>query len=434
MTDPVPVEPPAPVGRPGRGGRGRRGRRAAVGVLDQLLFSLSNFALTIVVAREVTATEFGAFALGMAAYLLCTAVLRGFTSETLIVRFSASRSDEWRAASGAAGGVALVLGVVVGVALLVIGSLVPGVTGDTMIVLGVLFPGISVQDYLRYTALAAGRPGAALANDVTQIVVQFVLVAVLLAAGATATWEFIAAWGIGAHVAAVVGMIMLRDVPRPLQFVRWFREHGDMAGKYALDDFASQGSQQVTTFALAGLAGLRDAGAFRASQTAFAPPSMFNLGVQGAVTPELVRSLAVSLRKLRRDVAIIAVGLGLLSGAWGVVVVLMPDSWGEAALGATWDGAKPLLIYFAIAQVANGVRVAPERAIRALGEANRTLQARLIVSLLGLGFQLFGAVVAGVMGVAVATAVLKPLQCMVWWWYYRAAARSLEDSLSGAQE
>lgn len=424
MTDPV---------QPGAPRAGRRGRRAALGVLDQLLFSLSNFALTIVVAREVTATAFGAFALGMAAYLLCTAVLRGFTSETLIVRFSSADDRSWRAASGSAGGVSLLLGAAAGLVLVCIGWTVSGVTGQTMLVLGVLFPGLALQDFLRYTALAAGRPAAALMNDLTQVVVQFLLVAALVLTDQDSAWLFVAAWGVGAHVAAAVGMATLRVVPLPHRFLAWFRDHGDLAGRYALDDFASQGSQQVTTFALAGLGGLRDAGAFRAAQTAFAPPSMFNLGVQGAVTPELVRALRHSLRTLRRDIVVLAVGLGLLSAAWGVVVLLIPDTWGEAALGATWDGAKPLLIYFAVAQVANGIRVAPESGLRALGAANRTLKARLVVSLIGVGFQLVGAVVAGVMGVAVATAILKPVQALVWWWQYRVASRDLERSLDGAR-
>lgn len=399
-------------------------------MLDQLLFSLSNFALTIVVARSVTASEFGAFALGMAAYLLSTAVLRGFTSETLIVRFSAASGPEWRRGSGAAGGVALVLGAAVGVVLVGVGLVVPGVTGHTMLVLGLLFPGLALQDYLRYTALVLGRPSAALVNDLTQVVVQFGLVAALIVADRESTSWFIAAWGIGAHVAAVVAMVMLRVVPRPLQLRAWFREHGDLANKYALDDFAGQGVQQLITFALAGLGGVRDAGAFRAAQTAFAPPSMFNLSVKGAVTPELVRALRESLRRLRRDVVILAVGLGLLSGAWGLVVVLMPDAWGELAFGDTWANAEPLLLYFAVAQVANGVRVAPETGLRALGAANRTLKARLVVSLLGVALQLLGAVVAGVMGVAVATAVLKPLEAIVWWRQYHTAGRELSRSMT----
>ena len=63
-------------------------RRASWSFGDQALSSLTNFALAVVVARAVTAEEFGAFGLAFSAYLLVLGLVRAVTAEPLLVRAS----------------------------------------------------------------------------------------------------------------------------------------------------------------------------------------------------------------------------------------------------------------------------------------------------------------------------------------------------------
>ena len=79
-------------------------RRTVWSLGDQAVSSLTNVALTIMVARSVSAAEFGTFSLLLAMYLVCVTVVRGLTSEPLLVRFSAAeRTTLSRAVSQSSG-------------------------------------------------------------------------------------------------------------------------------------------------------------------------------------------------------------------------------------------------------------------------------------------------------------------------------------------
>jgi O-antigen/teichoic acid export membrane protein len=253
------------------------------------------------------------------------------------------------------------------------------------------------------------------------VLVMFGGIAWVIASGQGGVWQFVLAWGLGGLVGAVVAAILLRLVPGLRRSRSWFVDNGDLAARYAFDDFASQGTQQLTNFVVAGFAGLKDVGALRGAQSAFAPPSILGLGVQGAATPELVRALRRSTKKLHRDVLGLSAGLATFSLVWGVVTLTVPDSVGQQLFGDTWQAAQPLLIYYCVAQVANGLRTGPEAGLRALGAADRTVRARVWVSMIGVAGQVAGALVAGALGVAVATAIIKPFQMVIWYLYYRGA-------------
>ena len=68
--------------------RRRRGPPGAVG--DQAFSSLTNFLLSLVIARNVTPEAFGAFTLAFAAYTIVLTIARSLTSEPLTIRYSAS--------------------------------------------------------------------------------------------------------------------------------------------------------------------------------------------------------------------------------------------------------------------------------------------------------------------------------------------------------
>ena len=109
-------------------------------------------------ARELTVDEFGAFALVLPPGLLALSVIRGLTSEVLVVRFTDPDAEAWR--WGAQG----------------VQRRRPGdepgrgarVRRDgrarrrhgrgELLALAASLPGVAVQDSLRYAALAAKRP------------------------------------------------------------------------------------------------------------------------------------------------------------------------------------------------------------------------------------------------------------------------------------
>lgn len=403
-------------------------RRAATGMADQGLYSATNFALTVLVARSTTPHDFGSFAIVLATYMIVVAVTRGLTSETLIVRYSVRSAGptargQWRVAAGAACGVGAAIGLLVGAVLVAIGLL--GAGGDAsrvMVCLGALLPALLVQDFYRFAALAEGRPSRALINDGVAAVVQFAASAALIAGHHASAVTLVLAWGAGAAAGGVTGFALLRVGPRVDRIGFWFRQHRALALSYATDDLVSQ-SSQANAYVVAAVNGLADAGALRAGQTVFNPPSIANMSVMVAVTPELVRVLGRTPARLPRLVSYIALSQCILAVAWSATALLLPARVGTALFGLTWINAHPLLVFLAIGQVGIGLRVGPMAGLRALGNGRRTLRARSYVTVLMWVSTISAAALDGARGVAIATAFANPVQAGIWWWQFRKAIR-----------
>jgi O-antigen/teichoic acid export membrane protein len=403
-------------------GDGRRGaRRAGVGIADQLLYNSSNFVLTVLVARSASADEFGAFALIFTTWIICNSTCRGLTSETLVVRYSASSMAEWRRGASDGAGASAALGMVIGVIIIAASFVIGGSMATAALVIGIMLPGMFVQDFLRFAALSAARPFVALLSDLAVTIAQFGAVAALIVLDLDSVPTLVAAWGGAGWVGAIVGAALLRVRPNPTRAPAWFRREHDLAIKYALDDLASNGGQQAPAYVVAAVSGLSGAGSLRGAQSVFGPPSIFNLGVNAAVTPELVRVLKQSSRLLARYVALVGLGSCLIGLAWGIGAQLVPNSVGRSLYGETWALSQPLLIYFTFNQAANGVRVGGTAGLRALGAANRTLVARLISISLAVTFATTGAILDGPKGVAIGIMSASILSAAAYWWQFRLA-------------
>lgn len=403
-------------------GDGRRvARRAGIGIVDQLLYNSSNFVLTVLVARSTSTDQFGAFALIFTTWIICNSTCRGLTSETLVVRYSASSMAEWRRGASDGAGASAALGVGIGL-LIVAGSFVVGGSmASAALIIGIMLPGMFVQDFLRFAALSAARPVVALISDVAVTVTQFGAVAVLIVLDLDSVPTLVAAWGGAGCVGALVAAVLLRVGANPMRAAAWFRREHDLATKYALDDLAANGGQQAPAYVVAAVSGLSGAGSLRGAQSVFGPPSIFNLGVNAAVTPELVRVLKRSSRLLVRYVALVALGSCLIGLCWGIGAQLVPNSVGRSLYGDTWALSHPLLIYFTFNQAANGIRVGGTAGLRALGAANRTLVARVISICLAVTFATTGAILAGPKGVAIGIMCGSVLTAAAYWWQFRLA-------------
>src|SRR6266511_2221444 len=71
------------------------GRKFSWGLADQVFSSLTNFALTFLVARSVGADEFGDFAIAFTIYLTAMGVTRAAITSPLSIRYSTRPESEW---------------------------------------------------------------------------------------------------------------------------------------------------------------------------------------------------------------------------------------------------------------------------------------------------------------------------------------------------
>ena len=99
------------------------GRRLSWGVADQAVSSLTNFAVSIYVARTLGAVQFGAFSLAYVTYSFVLNASRGVATEPLMVRFSGTDLPTWRRAVASCSGTAAVTGLAAGACVLAAAAL-----------------------------------------------------------------------------------------------------------------------------------------------------------------------------------------------------------------------------------------------------------------------------------------------------------------------
>ena len=132
---------------------------------DQALSSLTNFGLAVGVANQVGTTDFGAFSIAFAVYLVALTISRAVSTDPLLIRYSARDTHAWRVGTARATGMALVVGVGAGGIAILAGVIVGGSLGAALVVLGIGLPALLVQDAWRYAFFATKRGRAAFLND-----------------------------------------------------------------------------------------------------------------------------------------------------------------------------------------------------------------------------------------------------------------------------
>ena len=96
-------------------------RRLTWGLADQAMSTLTNFLLSIYIARTLGAAQFGAFSLAYVTYGFAINASRGVSIEPLLIRFSGTVPPTWKRATARCTGTALLVGLVTGTCALAAG-------------------------------------------------------------------------------------------------------------------------------------------------------------------------------------------------------------------------------------------------------------------------------------------------------------------------
>ena len=206
-----------------------KGRQASLRiswmVIDQGLSALTNLLLSVMVARSTTASAFGAFAVAFLVYGLVIGFSRALVGQPLQISFASATPEEFRKAAGHSLGAAVVVGSIAALITAVISLAVGGQAGTALIALSLWFPALVLQDTCRMAFFAAGTPRRAAAIDSAWAVVVLggfsAAMAVGLADGAVIPLTL---WGLGATVAAVYGIVLLRVGTTVRGCVQWMRQ------------------------------------------------------------------------------------------------------------------------------------------------------------------------------------------------------------------
>jgi cation transport ATPase len=138
-------------------------------------------------------------------------------------------------------------------------------------------------------------------------------------------------------------------------------------------------------------------------------------------TPEGVRLLQESPRRLLRWCRWMSVALASAPLAWAAVLLLLPAGVGEFLLGANWEGARSLLVPLSIGAATSGAVFGAYAGLRSLAAAKRSLRARSIDAVTMMSIALSGAAVGGALGACWGFAIAGCFEIAVSWWQFTKA-------------
>ncbi len=410
-------------------------RRLSWGVADQAMSSISNFVVNIYIARTLGAAQYGAFALAYVTYGFAINASRGLSTDPLLVRFSGTSLRTWRRAVASCTGTATVMGLVAGICVLTASMLCSGTTSLAFLALGLTLPGLLLQDSWRFAFFAHGRARQAFLNDTIWTVTLLPALMLVRRTGHADVFWLVLAWGAAAAVAAAVGALQARVLPKVTGASAWVQSHRDLGPRYLAEGTLNSSQNQLRNYGVGLILGLAALGYVQAASTLMGPFMVIFFGMGLVLLPEATRILRNSPRHLALFCACASGGLALLGLAWGVVlVVALPRGLGHFMLGSLWQPTYPLVVPSTIAIMGGCVQAGAGTGLHALAAARRSLRAMVIVSALFIACGLVGAAAEGAFGALCGAAVASWIGALVFWLELRNALRGSDNVRSPTRQ
>lgn len=383
-------------------------------LFDQMLSALSNVVLSILVARSVDAAGFGSFSIAFLIYGMAFAAMKSLVGQPLQIKFSAAPQDELRERMSQGAGTTLTVSVVIALGVALGGLGAGAATGEALLALAVWLPSLLVQDYCRMAFFAAGRPWSAALIDGIWAAVQFGLLAVLLLNGSHSLTLLIGAWGLGATVSAVVGLLLLRVSLRVSKTFTWMREQANLSRYLLAEYILGLGAVQVGILLIALITSEADVGAIRAAQVLLGPLGIVGIAAFQFTVPEIARRIDWPAKRLQLFAALVSGGLLLVHVTYVSALLVMPPEWGTALFGDSWHGAALVLLPMCLSSCFSCMANGPAGVLYGLGWARETFRINLIKGPLIVVLLLGATWSWGVIGSAWAFAAIEAIILPFW--------------------
>jgi O-antigen/teichoic acid export membrane protein len=409
-------------------------RRFSWGLADQMMSSLSNAAISLYVARELGATQFGAFSIAYVTYSFALNASRGLATDPLLVRFSHVEESAWRRAVRGSTATATFVGLVLGICVLVAAMVFGGTTRAAFVALGITLPGLMLQDSWRYSFFAAGKGSRAFVNDTIWTIALGVAIEGLRLRHHQTVFWFVLMWGLSASLAAFCGMLQARLVPQLSGIGEWLSRTRDLGSRYLIENTATSGSGQLRIYAVGFVAGLTAVGYLQEGSLLMGPFFVIFMGISLVTVPEAARMLQRSSRNLTRYCALVGVGLSVLALAWGLILLFaLPRGLGTLLLHADeWQPVYGLVIWLTLSMMGACLIAGATAGLRALAVARRSLRANLIASGIYVVLGVAGAIASGASGSVKGTALATFIGAGVYWWQLRVGIRERDGIIRHA--
>jgi O-antigen/teichoic acid export membrane protein len=409
-------------------------RRLGWGIADQAVSTLTNFSVSVYIARSLGAVEFGAFSVAYVTYAFALNASRGLATSPLVIRFSGTDHKTWRPAASSCVSTATIVGLVAGICALGVTPFLSGPIRPAIFALGVTLPGLLLQDSWRFAFFALGRGDQAFLNDLVWGITLLPALVALGKTGHASVFWFVLAWGATGSVGAAIGPLQAKVIPRLSDGWTWLRTHRDLGPRYLAEGLWSAGGGQIRTYGIGLILSLTAVGYIQAASTEVGPVTVLYSAINLVAIPEAARVLRRSPGRLPLFCVLIsaaAVGAALL---WGIVLlVALPAGLGHLLLGQIWRPAYSLLVPQLLWVMATAAGLGAGAGIHALGGVRRALRVMMITVSLYVVATLLGAFAGGAMWALLAGAIAGWLAVPLIWQQLRAAKREYDYVMSGEQ-
>ena len=386
-------------------------RQGVWAVVDQVLSSGTNFVPALLLARALGPSSYGAFSLVFLAWftalgLLQTALMRPYTLAS-----SSLTGDAWHRITQEAGGAVVIGGLLCSAAFLVV-HVVAGPSsefGQSFLVLAILAPGLALQEFWRSAAFSASRARTAAANDLCWVIGQVVAFGFVLWRGEFTVTIGLIAWGVGAWLAAGLGILQLSVVPSVSRAaVRWARRWARLGGWFTLESITYALGTLAIALAIAASVGHRGLGYFRSVQNLFGPVQLFTMGITSVYLPHLVRVLRGRMDRGIGESRRFSMLMAAANAVYAVVLVVTASTLLTSVFGADFAPASYLVLPMSIAFALDAVGSGAVLLLSARQQASRLLLTQVIATVVRVGSVVLlvnvGGLRAGVWGLVLGSA------------------------------
>ncbi|HET7010573.1 MAG TPA: oligosaccharide flippase family protein [Anaerolineales bacterium] len=327
--------------------------------LDQALISLTNFATTILLARALSPTQFGAYGVGFILTRLARAFQEGLVVQPMTSMAPSMEESPRRAYLTASGGHQVVLAAVGALGCVIVGgiltSLGNNVAGPTLFALWCPILLAQPQEFLRRVFYTLNRVNLAVLSTLVSGVSQLAFLAWALRAGADSGTVGLYAIGWSSGVALFLGLIQTRRLwtLQGIDLLATWRRNWSF-GRWMLGGTAANWiAIEVYPILTAGLINFAATGAYRALQNVVAPIHSLLRAVDTYFTPRLADRRRVAgpagvVHMLRRMFLV----TGLPVAAVLIAALVFTEPLLQVLYGSTYQqyagGMRLMVVFYAL--------------------------------------------------------------------------------------
>jgi hypothetical protein len=313
--------------------------------------SASTLGLSLLAGRALGAGGLGIVFAGFAAYLIVLNLNRGLVSTPLISSTSTTAVPLRALPTRNALTVTLALALVAAGAMALAGAVVGGPLGEGLLVFAPWVVPAFAQDLFRASLFRDGHGRRAAVTDVAWL--GTMAVAALAVQGTNETWPVVAAWGLGAVVAAGLGAVWSGVLPAAVSEARaWFFGVAFPFGRWlAVQEGVYSTGSYLLVALLTGIVGARGVGGLRAAETVFAPFSLLSAALVLPGLPAVSRKLTVSRGQAVGLAARISVAGIALTGVYLALMALAGTRLLTALFGSAFEAYGNLVLPICVWQV-----------------------------------------------------------------------------------